>query len=295
MFPSLLQIPFRRVALDELPQHSPWPERLLGLSPFAVSEKTPAEVIREFGRDKWGETLRRVEQAGSLVPMATVESWEFGDAEELLCSLGDEIGFVAQATARSSVLDVFATTIERYFPASALVELGAGYGHKILSLGSRPSFSDTTLIAGELTASGRSLMQLMANSSGMGLRIIQADLASRTISSEALPADAVIFTSYAAHYVAEYTQEMLLALAQFRPRAIVHFEPIYDHCRGGSLLGLMRRRYIEVNGYNRNLLPTIRSLAADGRLEILEEIPAVFGLNPLLPFSVIAWRPVAAS
>jgi hypothetical protein len=53
----------------------------------------------------------------------------------------------------------------------------------------------------------------------------------------------------------------------------------------------LRRRYIEVNDYNRNLVSLLRAQQAEGALRILEELPAVLGVNPLLPVSVIVWSP----
>jgi hypothetical protein len=56
------------------------------------------------------------------------------------------------------------------------------------------------------------------------------------------------------------------------------------------LTGALRRRYVQVNGYNRNLVSLLHRHAAANAIEILEERAAVIGVNPLLPISVIAWR-----
>ena len=55
----------------------------------------------------------------------------------------------------------------------------------------------------------------------------------------------------------------------------------------------MRRRYIEVNDYNTNLLTVLRDARDAGTIQILEERAAVFGANPLLPASVLTWAPSA--
>jgi len=44
------------------------------------------------------------------------------------------------------------------------------------------------------------------------------------------------------------------AIAALRPAAVVNVEPCYEHCSSSTLTGLLRRRYIEINDYNRNLM-----------------------------------------
>ncbi len=57
------------------------------------------------------------------------------------------------------------------------------------------------------------------------------------------------------------------------------------------MLGLMQRRYVEINGYNTNLLSVLHKHRDDGKIDILVETPQIFGMNPFLPVSVLAWRP----
>jgi hypothetical protein len=70
----------------------------------------------------------------------------------------------------------------------------------------------------------------------------------------------------------------------------VHFEPCYEHFDELSLTGALRRRYVEVNDYNRNLVSLLHRHAASNVIAILEETRAVMGVNPLLPVSIVAWR-----
>lgn len=291
MFRSLPDITLREISLDELPKYSPWPGRLVGAEHYVGNQKTHDEIQREFGRDKWGTLLARARAAGTNLSVGTVEEWERGLDDEILCAVGDRIGFVSGGDAGAHVIAVIAEVLRACYPASGLVEFGAGYGHKILSLATVDPFRGGPLIAGEITRSGRELMTLIAGAVGASIRSIDCDLSSETITKSEIPPGAVLFTSYAAHYVPEVSEGTLRGLAKLRPKIVVHFEPIYEHHDRNSLTGLLRRRYIEANGYNRNLLSAIRHLASCGDAEIVDEIPSVFGLNPLLPFSVVAWRP----
>jgi len=55
---------------------------------------------------------------------------------------------------------------------------------------------------------------------------------------------------------------------------------------------MLRRRYIEINDYNRNLVTLLQEHETKGTLKILKEERSLFGNNPLLPISVIAWKPI---
>ena len=80
-------------------------------------------------------------------------------------------------------------------------------------------------------------------------------------------------------------------LTALRPTAVVNIEPCYEHCDSSTLIGVLRRRYIEVNDYNRNLVTLLREQERAGKLPIHEEQQAVIGINPLFPVSVIVWSP----
>jgi hypothetical protein len=73
--------------------------------------------------------------------------------------------------------------------------------------------------------------------------------------------------------------------------AVVHVEPVYEHCDESTLLGLLRGCYIQANGYIRNLVTILHDHEARGSLEIIAESSPAFGPNPLLAASVIAWVP----
>ena len=106
-----------------------------------------------------------------------------------------------------------------------------------------------------------------------------------------IPEGALIYTAYAAQYVQPVTDELVKGLIALRPSAVVHVEPVYEHCDPSTLLGLLRPRYIEVNGYNRNLSTILHHHEQLGSLEIIQESVPGFGPNPLLAASVIAWKP----
>ncbi len=276
--------------IDDLPRFSPWPARLLGADPWAPRTKNRAEIIREFDREKWGPLLDRLRQEATAT-VETVDGWFTRDAPASLASVGDGFELMEASDARRRHLDLVASTLAAYVPASQLVELGAGYGSLLLALARRSPFSGLPLAAGELAPNGVEILQRLARAERVELHAVTCDLGSAELARVRPAAGAIVFTSFATMYVRQLQPSFVDAICAWQPRIIVHFEPCYDHFAPQSLLGLMRRRYVDVNGYNLNLMSLLRGCEAAGRIRILEERANVFGANPLLPASVIAWTP----
>src|SRR5208283_5307895 len=162
----------------------------------------------------------------------------------------DNLKLMSAGESRRRYMELVAGALAPHAPASAIVELGAGYGRMLLNLARKQPFKGMKVMAGEFTASGVHLLQRLASAQGIEITAAGCDLASARLTDFAIPPDAIIFTSYATHYVPKLSASFVEALSAFRPRVVVHFEPCYEHCDGRTLIGLMRRRYIEVNDYN---------------------------------------------
>jgi hypothetical protein len=280
------------LTLDDMPKHSVWPARLLGLEPWEPRRKSVDEVVREYEGEKWGPLLQKVREIGRPVSCAEVDEWSVGSLPAMFCSAGDTFELLPPMTALDRHVDMAESAIRPYLPASALVELGAGYGSVILALARRAPLSGTPMMAGEFTDSGTALIATLAAAQGSAVAAGRCDFRSPQITPMAIPPGAVIFTSHAVPYVPWLEMTFVDALSSFRPKAVIHLEPCYEHCDPRTLLGLMRRRYIEVNGYNRNLATLLHIAEDAGTINILEERPALFGTNALLPASLLVWSPV---
>lgn len=276
--------------MDDLPKFSPWPARLLGLSPWEARAKTPEEIEREFGREKWGALLERF-RATPSAGLDEVDRWAAGTVAPLLASVGEHLVLMSQEEAHSSYLAYVADALAPYLPGPALVELGCGYGSVILGLARRPEFNGLALFAADYTLTGPELAAAIAGREQVPLTAGRCDLTADPVTGLSIPEGAVIFTAYAAQYVEPLADAFVAGISALRPKAVVHIEPVYEHCDPGTLLGLLRQRYIEANGYNRNLVTILQDHESRGAIEILEERPPAFGPNPLLAASVIAWSP----
>jgi hypothetical protein len=282
------------INLEDLPKFTEWPKRLLALELLAVKYKTEKEVLREFNQDKWGQLLKQVRAMNH----PTLVDIELGLIDFYTLIPYYEGGKFYLANERQLLdmhLDLFADVLMPHVEgASCLVELGAGYGSKLLSIGQREGFSNLPLFAGEYTQNGRELISILAESLNMPITVGYCDFREMKIDGLNIPENALIFTSYAAHYVPELSKDFVGFLAKLNPRAVVHFEPCYEYYAMDSLHGMMCRRYMELNDYTRNLASIIEASHSRGEIS-LRTRKNVLGSNPFLPISIVEWAPLCGS
>jgi len=283
----------RPISLDELPRFSPWPARLLGFESWKQRQKSREEVLREYEREKWGPLLERARAAGSLLDLDTVTRWMCEGQQDHVCSEGDVLGLMSPEQSHRAYVDVVAGALSRHADNAPLVELGAGWGNVLLAVLRRAPFIGRSAWAGELTDSGIALIRLIAETEGIRVTAGRCDLSSTKVVDFPVPAGAIVFTSMAIPYIRHVEPDLFAVIASWQPRAVVHIEPCYEHYSITTLLGMLRRRYVEINDYNRNLVSALKSSERAGRIRLLEERPVVFGRNPLFPVSVLVWSPVS--
>lgn len=214
-----------------------------------------------------------------------------GGDELVLFSDGEELYETTARDAHSRYRDFVAETLKPWLDASAIVELGAGYGSVIVDLARRPEFAGIPAYGLDLTPAGAELIGRMSAAEGVNVNSGLCDMLARDVTDTAIPEGALIYTSYAAHYEPRHSESFVEGIAAMRPRAVILIEPCHEHCDDATLLGLLRRRYIEVNDYNTNLVTLLHEQSEAGKVKILDERKAAFGPNPLLAASVIVWEP----
>ncbi len=280
------------IRLDELPRYSPWPQRLLGLAACPVRPKTEKEVIREFEREKWGPLLKglRLMRSPSVDKAMGLEVDL--DAKEPFFESG-RFALASNREIQRRYVRLLSAALRPYLKGAAgLVELGAGYGAQILSLSDEKGFKNLPLYAGEFTPSGQEAIRLVAAGLKKKIEVGWCDFRGLASEGLAIPENSVLFTSYSAHYVPEHSAGLVRFIKKWKPKAVVHFEPIYEHQSDATLHELLCRRYIEVNDYSRNLATVIETACRKKEARLLKVEKNVFGGNPLLPLSIMAWTPL---
>jgi hypothetical protein len=287
----------RRFSVNDLPNYSPWPARIVGLEPWAPATKSDSEVLREFEVQKWGSLLERALDLGEGLSLAALEATRNEPDLDTLVWRAEALQMARPSAVQIETVRLLAKTLASHGPIQTLVDMGAGYGGTLFPLlqqlcGRRIDCPPERVVAGELTRSGRDLLRRLAAAEDVNVKVLECDLASDDV-MEPPPAGATILTSHSMMYL-QSTQACLDRIVSWRPRLVLHFEPLIEHAPSTTMLGLLQRRYIDMNGYNRDLLTSLRRLATERSIELVEERAHVLGINPLLPASIVVWRPIAS-
>ena len=279
----------KRYSLDDLPQFSPWPARLLGLTPFPQKHRTEQENLREYDREKWARLRKRLEESESNAGLSDVIRWELEGVSETLCHNGKEFELLGPLDSFARYLNLVEGALRDLLPAAALIELGAGYGRVLLSLAESPYFRGLPLIACDASKQGLHLLEHLAARQNHPVTTVLSDIT--RLDTQLFPPNALVLTSFALMYLPQLQEDFFDKILALKPKAVVHFEPCYEHCDKSSLWGLLLQRYMELNDYNRNLISLLRSYQTQNKLRIIHESSHVFGNHPLISVSLVVWTP----
>ena len=281
----------KEILLDNLPQYSDWIKLALSEQGLSVNQKTAKEVLREYQDEKWGCALQEAKELSNPT-LEDVEMKLEGIKQEFPFYIQDSFYLGLGREILDAHISLYVETIAPYIDnASCLVELGAGYGSKILNLSKCKGFDKLPLYAADYTESGCELISILGDSLDKDVKVGYCDFRKLQIRDIDIPENAIIFTSLATMYVPELADDFIAFLADLKPLVVIHFEPCYEHHALSKLHGLLCRRYIELNDYNRNLISIIDRSVKDKEITEKSRKNAI-GTNPLLPISVIEWTPI---
>jgi hypothetical protein len=278
----------KSIPLDQLPQWSPWPSRLLGITPWTVPRRTLEKVTSEYDQDKFARCLDYCKGLGAPATPEDVRRFEMGGdgARKVCVSQGDELFEVSLEESRALYDSLLHDTLGPLLAdVRTVVELGAGYGYNLWSL--RRRFGRASFVGGELSPNAVAVAErLYRGQEGLSVRPFNFyDPASYALVSTAEP-PVLVFTSYALEQLT-HAAPFLDGLRSCRRslKSVVLFESLYDE-DGRTLLSQLRRRYTEVNDYNRDLYA---ELSRQPDLRISSCRRNVFGQNPLHAISLVQW------
>lgn len=280
----------RIVDLNNLPAWSVWPARLIGLAPWTIPSRTLQKVEQEYDNEKYAQCLDYYYiHAGGNVTPEEIKQFEFGrGADSQICiSYGDDLYETSLTEARAEyygvLLDTVCSQVEK---CETVVELGCGYGYNLWML--KQHFPDKAFLGGEYSENAVQLASHLYQHDPK-IRVLPFNLyddRSYRFLEEANP-PVVVLTVHAIEQL-QSSAVVFDNLLQYRERiqAAFHFEPVYS-LHDETLLGLMRRRYAELNDYNRDFLSEAQQRSY---VRILRIQANMFGLNPLNPTSIIEWK-----
>ena len=280
----------KNISLNELPKYSHWINRILGVEEFKVKNKNPKEVMREYNTEKWADVLQYLKNHPSI----TIDDFEKYIFKENIVSFQKDKDFFINSSFNSHTyqLELYLKNMTSYIDGcESIVELGAGYGSIILNLMKKIQQKNLNYFAGEYTENGLKTLKILADNSDLKLEIGKCDFYSLTLDEVFnMSSKPLVFTSYSLMYVPLLNDSLIDYIYQLHPQYCIHFEPCYEHYAVDELHGIMCRRYIELNDYNTNLVSILKKAEQQGKIEIIKEDKNIFGNNPLLPISIVAWR-----
>jgi hypothetical protein len=282
----------KKIELNELSRWSPWPARLLNLSPFQQPNRTIEKVDREYDKDKYAKCLEQYVATGSKWSPEDVKRFEFGNEpeKEICVSLGQDLYALSMQDARDRYYQLLADTLRAHLDGvQTVVELGTGYGFNLWKL--QQLFPGKKFMGGEYSQNAVKLAARLY--AGMPereqIRVFPFNFYEESSYQfiADTPSPALVFTSHAIEQCPS-AERMIASLLKIKGRiqTVVHFEPVCE-LHDDSLLGLLRRRYTALNDYNRDLLAQVKRHAEISLLSVRAD---VFGFNPLNPTSIIEWQ-----
>lgn len=256
-----------------LSSNNPWTARLLGLEVFSKT-KSIEEIEREYNQEKYGKLLKFDFTEVSLYKLAELEIAGVAQDSNIFASFKESLFEIKLSLAMTIYNSIIFDAVNRY-NSQYICELGCGYGYNLAHLE-----SITSVYGGEFSqnavAIGKKLGFDITNFNFYereGYRIIKPGSAILTI------AGVVCLPSAKCFIDGLYENKDNIDV-------VINFEPLLLK-ETSSLVETLRRQYIEINDYNRDLFSMVMNMK---NVEVIEFQRNCIGLNPLLPSSLLVWK-----
>ena len=273
----------KEIPFEDLSIYTPWVNRIIGIEDFQIHHKNKSEIIREFDKEKWGAILKENSSPSLYFADNLIENFD----TKVPFYLDGKFYIGSGLEVFKKHIDIFEKELKsEIVNASALVELGAGYGSKILNIGKRKAFQKVPLFAAEFTKNGIKLMSKIAKKENKNLEVGFCDFEHFLLQGINIPENAIIFTSYSLHYIPKLNKNFFNFIKQIKPKVVFHFEPCYEYYSDLKLFGLMCQRYTQLNDYNINMATIFENNKEINYSVYKNKI----GSNPFLPISIIKWN-----
>lgn len=292
----------QRIDLNDLPLWCSHTARLLNGPTRSQPDRTPDEVLKNY-EQVYVKCLEFVEQSGAGTTVAEVRHFQNelqfsagrhetqsrckSGGKQVCISLGSELYEIDEQAGEEMMFSMMTETMADAVSKSAtIVELGAGYGYFLDRL--RQHFDGKRVCGADFSPTAVEIARrALANDPATSFHHFDlCDAATYGFLDHEEP-PFVIFTHHAVSQVCK-SAPMLDALANYgrRIQAVFFFEPLYEP-EDPTLLGILRRRYLESAGYNRDLWV---ELERRDDLRVLDKRMHIFGANPICPVSMVHWN-----
>lgn len=177
----------------------------------------------------------------------------------------------------------------KYFAGlDRVVELGCGTGTSLVLLAQQ--FPQLRLCGLDWAESSQRILAHLSALAGRSIEGRRFDMF--TPGEVELGRGTGVLTSAALEQIGDRHGPLLERLLAGAPSICLHIEPLLELYDEQSLFDDVARRYHRRRGYLSGFLPRLRELAAQGRIEILEERRTGLGSFFHEGYGVVVWRPL---
>jgi hypothetical protein len=279
----------RNLDLNELPSWSDWPSRLLGLEQFSQKHRTIEKIKSEYDEDKWKRCLDLYlssENELDAVDLRFSITNEPVD-KEIAAVVDERLVIIKKNQLIDMLFDLLSTSIAPYLSDSdTIIELGSAFGTNLWALSKK--FPDATYLGGDYSENAVELSKHLYGESS-NISVSKLDFYQETYDAlEKVTEPAIIFTSQAIEQLPS-VEYVIDTLGKYRDKihTVINLEPAYD-LHDDSLMGLMRRRYLEINDYNRDLISQLEKRSSD--IEIMNIKKDIIGFVPFNSLTLVEWK-----
>ena len=278
----------KRITLNDLVKFSPIVKDIMNWENKTIRIKNSEAITREFNYDKWG-SLKNKFLKNEIKYLYEFDSYIDGFKKNIAYFHNNNFYISTGKCVFDEHLHIYYSTLKKYASKNtALVELGAGFGSKILNLALYTDLQFSSLHAAEYTKNGIELMKLISQSHNLELDVGKCDFYNCSVDGLSIPENSIIFTSFSLHYIKNFNEKIINFFLNFNPKIVINFEPCYEAHSSETVHGIMCKRYIYLNDYNTNFLSLI--LKSTKNKKIYSSIEKnIIGSNPILPLSIIKW------
>lgn len=277
----------RPLDIDALPEHSPWPARLLGIEDWEHNEAytDPAKynerygVHLEFQRQNPDLGFREVADWGS---QATLEGPTAVSKREQLYLTDHE---TVQQLQDEILVSAFEGILEG---GETVISLGCGWGYNLGVLAE--AYPTCSFVGGEIAENAVKLGRgVFADTDAISIEQFDFYSDRWPLLEREYEGDIVLFTRGTLTALSDLEEAFITPLSRYLPGITegVHLEPVHELHPEETLLGLLRQKYTHAREYNPDILTVLEDLDP---IEITSKSYDRVGRNPLHPLSELHWK-----
>jgi hypothetical protein len=275
----------KKIELNKITEISDWPERILGLKPFKTPIRNNSKIEEEYNKDKYAKLLDFYKKNNvNYYELRQYEFFKEVKNNTLYYSKDDEV-FESDFDEVQKIWDkIFLEEILKEIEnVDTIIELGCGWGYNLGIL--RKKIKELKIVGGEYSQNGVDLGNKLFEKENIKLQKFDYYEEKWDSLFENVE-NALVFTSHSIEQIPKFEKVFdNLKKHSNKIKTVIHFEPVIE-LYGNSLMDSLRKKYAEINDYNRDLISTLKR----ENISIVEIKPKEFGINPFNPTSIVKWK-----